>query len=164
MARSKATTPALGSWEDVNESLKTISEAENEIVTIEAEMNNEIAKIKAAAKVRVMEHENVIRVQELMIQQYASKHRGDMKEKTYKLAFGSVGYRMSTTLSLPKEIKPIIENLRQRGMLDCLSTEVKINKDVLRTYAEEDIIAVGGKLKKKDAFWYKTEKDTVQDK
>ncbi|MBO5072634.1 MAG: hypothetical protein J6C32_06680, partial [Eubacterium sp.] len=49
-----------------------------------------------------------------------------MKEKTYKLAFGSVGYRLSTRLILPKEIKPIIENLRKRGMMYCLSTEVKV--------------------------------------
>ncbi|MBP3487303.1 MAG: host-nuclease inhibitor Gam family protein [Roseburia sp.] len=164
MARKKIAASALGSWEDVNESLKVIGEAENEIAAIEAEMNNDIAKIKAAAKVKVKEHENVIKVQELMIQQYASAHREDMKEKTYKLAFGSVGYRLSTRLILPKEIKPIIENLRKRGMMDCLSTEVKVNKDVLNTYSEADIVAVGGKLKKKDTFWYKTAKDTVQDK
>lgn len=164
MARSKVTVPALASWEEVNESLKVIGEAENEIATIEAQMNNDITAIKAEAKEKVKENENVIRMQELMIQQYASAHQSDMKEKTYKLAFGQVGFRMSTILSLPKEIKPIIENLRQRGMMDCLSTEVKVNKEVLKTYSEKDIMAVGGTLKKKNTFWYKTEKDTVQDK
>ena len=49
MARKKIAASALGSWEDVNESLKVIGEAENEIAAIEAEMNNDIAKIKAAA-------------------------------------------------------------------------------------------------------------------
>ena len=44
-------------------------------------------------------------------------------------------------------------------MDDCIQVEEKVNKDVLRTYEEKEIIAVGASLKKEDTFWYETKKD-----
>lgn len=164
MARKKVTEQVLQSWDEVNEALKDIGKAQDEIAAIEAEMNSKIAEIKAEAKEKVKPYETDIKVKELMIQQYTSEHRDELKGKSFKLAFGTVGFRLSTKLVLPKDLKTIIKNLQLNGMMDCLNTKVTVNKEVLKTYAEKEILNVGASLKKEDTFWYETEKSTVQDK
>ncbi|MDD3415505.1 MAG: host-nuclease inhibitor Gam family protein [Lachnospiraceae bacterium] len=164
MARKKVTEQVLTSWDEVNESLKIIGDAQNEIATIESEMNAQIAEIKKAAKEKVKSHESIIKINEVLIQQFATEHKGDLKGKSRKFAFGTLGFRLSTKLILPKQIKTVIENLKSNGMMDCLNTTITVNKEVLKTYDEKEIINVGGSLKKEDTFWYETEKTTVQDK
>lgn len=164
MARRKVTEAALRSWDEVNEALKKIGDAQDEIAAIEAEMNSKITEIKAEAKEKIKPYESEIKMKELMIQQYTSEHRDDLKGKSFKLAFGTVGFRLSTKLVLPKDLKTVIKNLQMNGMMDCLNTKVTVNKDVLKTYAESEILNVGASLKKEDTFWYETEKETVQDK
>lgn len=95
MARKKVTEQVLRSWDEVNESLKVIGKAQDEIAAIEAEMNSKIAEIKAEAKEKVKPYETDIKVKELMIQQYTSEHRDELKGKSFKLAFGTVGIRLS---------------------------------------------------------------------
>lgn len=164
MARKKVTEAVIGSWDEVNEALKVIGDAQDEIAAIEAEMNSLITEIKAEAKEKIKPYESAIKMKELMIQQYTSEHREELKGKSYKLAFGTVGFRLSTKLILPKDLKTVIKNLQMNGMMDCLTTKVTVNKDILKTYAEKEILNVGASLKKEDTFWYETEKDTVQDK
>ncbi len=162
--RKRVTDQVLQSWDEVNESLKSIGRADNAIAAIEAEMNDRIAQIKAEAKDLIREQEEAKKLQEVMIQQYVSAHKGELKGKSYKLAFGKVGFRFSTKLVLPKEIGPVIENLKLNGMMDCLNHTVTVNKEVLKNYAEEQIIAVGGSLKKEDTFWYEVDRESVQEK
>lgn len=162
--RKRLADQILQSWDGVNESLKSIGRADNAIAAIEAEMNDKIAWIKAEAKSRIKEHEEFKKLQEMMIQQYVSAHKGELKGKSYKLAFGTVGFRFSTKLLLPKEIRPVIEALKENGMMDCLNQAVTVNKEVLKSYAEEQIVAVGGTLKKEDTFWYEVDRESVLDK
>ena len=44
-------------------------------------------------------------------------------------------------------------------MEDCIIVKETVNKDVLKTYDEKDIIKVGASLKKEDTFWYETRKE-----
>ncbi len=163
MARRKVEENALTSWDDVNEALKAIGQAQSAMESIDADMNARISELKHAAKEKVKPHEKLVKVKELQIQQFVSEHREDLKGKSYKLAFGTVGFRLSTKLVLPKDIQTIIKNLKTNGMMDCLNSKVTVNKETLKTYSEEDIIAVGASLKKEDTFWYETDKATVQD-
>lgn len=164
MARKKVTEQVLNSWDEVNEALRVIGQAQDEMAAIDAELNQQINELKAAAKEKAKPFETEIKVKELMIQQFVAEHRDDLKGKSYKLAFGTVGFRLSTKLVLPKDLKTIIKNLQSSGMMDCLNTKVTVNKEVLKTYAEKEILSVGASLKKEDTFWYETEKATVQDK
>ena len=66
--------------------------------------------------------------------------------------------------SLSDKVKNVAKDMQNSGMMDCLNTKVTVNKEVLKTYAEKEILSVGASLKKEDTFWYETEKATVQDK
>lgn len=111
MARKKVTEQVLKSWDEVNDSLKLIGEAQNAIDTIEAELNDQITDLKTAAKEKVKKHEDVIKINEALIQQYTTEHKDELKGKSKKLAFGTLGFRLSTKLILPKAIKTVIESL-----------------------------------------------------
>ena len=163
MARKKVTEQVLKSWDEVNDSLKLIGEAQNAINTIEAELNDQITDLKTAAKEKVKKHEDVIKINEALIQQYTTEHKDELKGKSKKLAFGTLGFRLSTKLILPKAIKTVVESLQRNGMMDCLTTKVTVNKEVLKTYDEAEILNVGASLESEDTFWYETDRHTVQD-
>ena len=64
MARKRVTEPQLGSWEEVDGCLKQIADAENEIKSIEADMNKRIAEIKKTAEEEAKQHKETIKQNE----------------------------------------------------------------------------------------------------
>ena len=90
MARKRITEQALGSWEEVNAALKKIGEAQLEIDLIETDMNASISAVKEEAKEKVKKHEEDIKLQELMIQQYVTEHKDELKGKSLKLALDAM--------------------------------------------------------------------------
>ncbi len=161
--RVRVTEQVLKSFDDVNNSLKIIAQNQNDIAKIEADMNDFIQIAKEEAKEKTKKHEEEIKLHELMIEQYTTEHKSELKGKSLKLAFGTIGFRLSTKLILPRSINAVIENLKANGMSDCLNIKTTVNKDVLKTYDEQEIIKIGGSLDKRDTFWYETDKDTVVD-
>lgn len=161
MARKRITEPMLKNWEEVDECLKQISDAENEVTKIEATMNQDIAKIKAAASEQSEMHKEAIKVNGSKIKEYVTAHRDELKGKSRALTFGTVGFRMSTKLLLPKTIKDVIQKLRERGMMDCVVVSENVDKDAIKKYPETKIQAVGGYLQQSDTFWYETNKNLL---
>lgn len=96
---------------------------------------------------------------EAIIKEYVTENKGDLKGKSRELTFGRVGFRFSTKVSIPKNVEKLIKLLRKNEMDDCIIVKETVNKDVLRTYDEKDIIKVGASLKKEDTFWYETRKE-----
>lgn len=78
--------------------------------------------------------------------------------------FGQVGFRLSTSISLPKakeKLDAIIRQLRARRMTDCIEVKEQVNRDALRQYGEERVNAVGAVWRQKDEFWYEPAQDKV---
>ena len=66
------------------------------------------------------------------------------------LTFGEVGFRLSTSISLPRakeKLDEIIRRLKARQMLDCIVTEEKVSKEALRKYGADTVEAVGAQWK-----------------
>lgn len=154
IGRKRMETPMLESWDAVDNALKTIAAANNELSVINGSMNMQIDALKEASDNMAKPYKEEIKKQELLIKEFVQANKLDMKGKSRKLTFGTVGFRMSTKLGLPKDIKKVIAALRKLGMNDCIATKESINKDVLKTYDEKEIIKVGGKLNKEDIFYY----------
>ncbi len=161
MARKRVTEPQLGSWEEVDGCLKQIADAENEIKSIEADMNKRIAEIKKTAEEEAKQHKETIKQNEGKIKEYTTAHRNELTGKSRSLTFGRVGFRISTRLLLPSAVNEVILKLREHGMLDCINVKETVDKDAVKNYSEEDIMKIGGYLQKNDTFWYETEKDAL---
>lgn len=161
MARKRVTEPQLGSWEQVDECLRMISDAENQLSMITAQMNAAIAEAKKSAEESASQYKELIKQNEGKIKEFATIRKEDLKGKSKQLTFGTVGFRQSTKLLLPADTAEVILKLRENGMADCINVKESINKDTVKSYPEEDILRIGGYLQRSDSFWYETDKDSL---
>lgn len=159
MARKRIIeAPALKSWEDVNDALRQIAEAQITLGDIESEMQKQIVGAKKAAEQQSKPYNDRVAKLEREIKDFVEDHREDMgKAKSKVLTFGEVGFRLSTSVSLPKakeKLEEIIRRLKARQMMDCIVVEEKVSKEALKKYGEDTVAAVGATYKQKDVFGY----------
>lgn len=161
MARKRMEEPALKSWEEADSTLKQIREAEIELSRIAADAERCMIDIRQQAEDRAQPYKDRIKQMELQLKEFTVTNKADLKGKTREMAFGRVGFRMSTRLVLQKALEPVITALRKNGMGDCVVIKESVNKEILKTYDENTILSVGGSLKKEDTFWYETKQEKV---
>lgn len=159
MARKRILeTPRLKSWDEVNDALRQMAEAQLEINEINNDLSKQITGMKKIAEDRCKPYQNVLKLLEHDVHAFAEEHRlelGDLRSK--KLTFGEVGFRRSVSVILPRakeELQEVIRRLKVRQMLDCIITKEDISKEVLRKYGEDTVNAVGAQWKTKDTFGY----------
>lgn len=162
--RKRMEEPMLKSWDQADEALKEIAEAEHELDMLHSAMNMQVDALKKQFDEAAKPYHEKVKKNELLVKEFASSSREQMDGKSKKLTFGTVGFRMSTKLGLPKDVAKVIKNLRKYGMEKCITTKESVNKDILKTYEEKDILKVGGKLQKEDTFFYELNKIETQAK
>ena len=163
MAKNTVTQFELGSWPEVDMSLKKVAECQLALDTIEAEMNMKINDAKAEAKKLADPLHLVIEDQKKLIQDYVEGHKAELDGKSKQLTFGRVGFRQATSVSIPKKkIPKIIENLKKFGMENCIKITEMVNKDVLATYEDKDIVKVGASVRTVDRFFCEPDKEKVR--
>ena len=93
-----------------------------------------------------------------VLQLYAENNRAEFRaSKTKVLTFGSVGFRLSTSISLPRakeKLEEIIRRLKARQMTDCIVVKEEVSKEALKKYGEDTVHAVGATWKQQDVFGY----------
>lgn len=150
--------PALKSWEDVDTALREIAVAQIALQDIESDMQRQIIGVKKIAEQESKAYIDRIAKNERDLKEFVEDHRDDLgKSKTKALNFGEVGYRQSTSISLPKakeKLEDIIRKLKARKMNDCIVVEEKISKDNLKKYGADTVNAVGATYKQSDTFGY----------
>lgn len=159
MARTRVIeAPRLKSWEDVNDALRQIAEAQIALGDIESEMQKQVLGAQKIAEAESKPYQDSIGKLEREIKDFVSDHREDMgKTKSKLLTFGEVGFRLSTSVSLPRakeKVEEIIRRLKARQMTDCIVVEEKVSKEALKKYGEDTVNAVGATWKQKDVFGY----------
>lgn len=164
MARKRMEELALKSWEEVDGTLKKIREAEIALTDISTAAEKMILDIKQQAEEDAQQYKDKIKQYELQVKEYTTIHRDEMlPAKSKEMAFGQVGFRMSTKVMLPKKLDRVIAKLKKLGMGDCIITNETVDRNILKTYDEKTILEVGGTLKKSDAFWYETKQEKIAD-
>lgn len=161
MARKRMENPEIKNWEEVDTTLRKIREAEIEIAKITADMEKCIMDVKQKAEEDVSPLQTEIKKLELQIKEFVTLNRNELDGKSKIMTFGSVGFRHSTKLSVPKAVDKVIKQLRKLGMGDCVNVKETVNKDILKTYDENTIMMVGCSLKKEDTFWYETKQEEI---
>lgn len=162
MARKRMEEPMLKNWDEADMALKRIVEAQIELEHITADMNKSIADVKEVAEQEAAPLRDIIKKYELQIKEFTQANKVDLKGKSKELAFGTVGFRLSSKVVLPKMLEPVIEALKRNRMLDCVITKETVSKDILKTYSPEAILLVGGSLKTEDTFWYDTKREELK--
>ena len=159
MARKRVIeAPSLKSWEDVNDTLRKIAEARIAIGDIESDMQKQVIGAQKVAEEQSKPYRDSIARMEHDLKAFVTEHRDELgKGKSRTLTFGEVGFRLSTSVSLPKakeKLEEILRRLKSRQMTDCIVVEEKISKEALKKYGEDTVNAVGATWKQKDIFGY----------
>lgn len=159
MPRKRVIEPtSIKTWEDANDALRQIAEAQLALMDIEGEMNRQILGAKKVAEEQGKAYKDRVGKLERELKDFVTDHRDDMgKTKTKALTFGEVGFRLSTSVQLPRskeKLEEIIRRLKARKMTDCIVVKEDISKDVLKKYGEDTVNAVGATWKQSDAFGY----------
>ena len=159
MARKRVIeAPALKTWEDVNDALRQIAEAQIALGDIESDMQKQIIGAQKVAEEQSKPIKDAQARLEREIKAFVTEHRDEMgKVKSKTLTFGEVSFRLSTSISLPRakeKLEKIIRNLKARQMTDCIVVKEEISKDALKKYGEDVVAAVGATWKQSDVFGY----------
>lgn len=159
MARKRVVeAPSLHSWEDVNDALRQIAEAQIALGEIQSDMQKQILGAQKVAEEQSKPLNDNVATLEREIKSFVTDHRDEMgKTKSMVLTFGEVGFRLSTSVSLPRakeKLEEIIRRLKSRQMTDCIVVEEKVSKEALKKYGEDTVNAVGATWKQSDVFGY----------
>lgn len=159
MARKRVVeAPSLHSWEDVNDALRQIAEAQIALGEIQSDMQKQILGAQKVAEEQSKPLNDNVAKLEREIKSFVTDHRDEMgKTKSMALTFGEVGFRLSTSVSLPRakeKLEEIIRRLKSRQMTDCIVVEEKVSKEALKKYGEDTVNAVGATWKQSDVFGY----------
>jgi phage host-nuclease inhibitor protein Gam len=159
MARKRVVeAPSLHSWEDVNDALRQIAEAQIALGEIQSDMQKQILGAQKVAEEQSKPINDNVAKLEREIKSFVTDHRDEMgKTKSVVLTFGEVGFRLSTSVSLPRakeKLEEIIRRLKSRQMTDCIVVEEKVSKEALKKYGEDTVNAVGATWKQSDVFGY----------
>ena len=159
MARKRVVeAPSLHSWEDVNDALRQIAEAQIALGEIQSDMQKQILGAQKVAEEQSKPLNDNVAKLEREIKSFVTDHRDEMgKTKSMVLTFGEVGFPLSTSVSLPRakeKLEEIIRRLKSRQMTDCIVVEEKVSKEALKKYGEDTVNAVGATWKQSDVFGY----------
>lgn len=159
MARKRVVeAPSLHSWEDVNDALRQIAEAQIALGEIQSDMQKQILGAQKVAEEQSKPLNDNVAKLEREIKSFVTDHRDEMgKTKSVVLTSGEVGFRLSTSVSLPRakeKLEEIIRRLKSRQMTDCIVVEEKVSKEALKKYGEDTVNAVGATWKQSDVFGY----------
>lgn len=159
MARKRVVeAPSLHSWEDVNDALRQIAEAQIALGEIQSDMQKQILGAQKVAEEQSKPLNDNVAKLEREIKSFVTDHRDELgKTKSVVLTFGEVGFRLSTSVSLPRakeKLEEIIRRLKSRQMTDCIVVEEKVSKEALKKYGEDTVNAVGATWKQSDVFGY----------
>lgn len=159
MARKRVVeAPSLHSWEDVNDALRQIAEAQIALGEIQSDMQKQILGAQKVGEEQSKPLNDNVAKLEREIKSFVTDHRDEMgKTKSMVLTFGEVGFRLSTSVSLPRakeKLEEIIRRLKSRQMTDCIVVEEKVSKEALKKYGEDTVNAVGATWKQSDVFGY----------
>lgn len=152
--KKKNKEPVYRSWEDVDNALKLIADLDHRVREAENIMNQRIDRIKEETLRDMAPLINQRKELENAIEEFTEYSKYDFKEsKTKKFTFGEVGFRKTTSI-VTRNVKAIIEALKQHKMNDCIDVKESINKQKLDDYDDKALEVIGAKRKSEDNFFY----------
>lgn len=166
--RKKLQMPkAIESWEQLDSVLETIGAKTRSLEKIEHTMQERIDKAKTDAAMAAQPLKDEVKELEAALMIFLEDRKNEFEtKKTRELNFGSVGYRKSTKVVLPRgesKMQELINKLKALGMQDCIvAKQEKVDKEALKAYSEEDIKEAGAWLDVQDKPWYEVKREEVK--
>ncbi len=140
--------------------LRRIAELNNIVKKIEADADEEINRIKEAAKKEAEGILDEIEALEHSLAIFSEYNKEELfkDKKTIELTFGLFGFRQSTSISIKKDT---LELLKQHGFKEAIKIKESVNKEIMRDWSDEKLKLVNAKRVVKDSFWVEVKENPV---
>lgn len=134
---------------------------------LQDELNKNIDKLKAKFE---RESEDLVARNESLgngLHAFAEHHKAEFfgKKRSLELTFGTLGYRVSSEVQPQPKLKwrDVLERLERGNYDQAVRVKKEVDKDVLRTFSEDELSEVGARLVDKDTFWYELKQEQLVD-
>ncbi|MFU8924927.1 host-nuclease inhibitor Gam family protein [Acinetobacter puyangensis] len=157
MARTALKEPQLKSWEAVNQTLANIAEIKRDVELEQAACNEQVDQLKADSKEKLKPLLERIKANELKLKEFCEARKSEFTQiKTKKLTHGSVGYRLSTTVSIPDPTFTC-QVLKEMQLDHCIRTKIEPDKEAIKQLSPEQIAEIGASVNTRNTFGYDIE-------
>lgn len=150
----------------VDNELKRLCEILVNIAEIEGQVSLACNAIKEQYAERIQELNNEANFIKQEIENFCNANKAAFVDKRSKeLVFGTIGYRVSKSVSLPRnkdKIESLCESIKKFGFKDCISYEEKPNKEALCELDDVALIKLGLKRVVKDNFRIEPKLESLQ--
>jgi phage host-nuclease inhibitor protein Gam len=115
--------------------IELIGLAQRERARIEVDMNEEMARVKAAAETNAAPHKAQIEALSAGLQTWCEAHRAELtyggKVKTHRFAAGEVAWRMCQPSVAIKKIEDVLKALHDLGLKHFIRKREEIDKEAM---------------------------------
>ncbi|GAB0173754.1 hypothetical protein NHP164001_17750 [Helicobacter trogontum] len=150
----------------VDNELKRLCEILVNIAEIEGQVSLACNAIKEQYAERIQELNNEANFIKQEIENFCNANKAAFVDKRSKeLVFGTIGYRVSKSVSLPRnkdKIESLCESIKKFGFKDCISYEEKPNKEALCELDDVALVKLGLKRVVKDNFRIEPKLESLQ--
>lgn len=150
----------------VDNELKRLCEILVNIAEIEGQVSLACNAIKEQYAERIQELNNEANFIKQEIENFCNANKAAFVDKRSKeLVFGTIGYRVSKSVSLPRnkdKIESLCESIKKFGFKDCISYEEKPNKEALCELDDIALVKLGLKRVVKDNFRIEPKLESLQ--
>lgn len=154
MARKKLAEPLLTSYLQVDANLARIAQLQRDIQLETDACNESVDQMKKASQDKIKPLNDELKKCELLIKEYCEHNRTDfVAVKTKTLTHGSVGYRLSTSVSIPDPLFTV-QACQRLGLTNCFRTTMTPDKENIKQLEPDVITEIGAIIKSGDKFGY----------
>jgi phage host-nuclease inhibitor protein Gam len=151
----------------MDKTLAIIAAHQREIDRIEAELNEGIDNLKAAAAQAARGHLAAVEEGTASLKAAALADRKELfgEARTLNLNHGEVGFRASTALCLANKNQTwdkLLDALVETGRLDAVRVTREVNKDILKTWTPSALAAYELRLKPTEKFFVRPDVEKLQ--
>lgn len=161
MARTQVKTPQdINTIEEAENALAEIGELLNKIENIDAKGDAKIGQIKAKMAADGKPHRDRIKEIQDGLSMFSKLNKQELfrDKKTVETAFGSFGFRKSTSIRTKKTTLELLAKLFSgKG----IRTKEQIDKEALAEWSDEDLAAVDAAKVSKETFGYVVNREEV---
>lgn len=148
------------SLDDANQALAEIGRLTMQLEAIDGKAAEKIGKIKEDAAAKGAEARDRIKDLENALTIYSEYNKGELfkDRKSIPLSYGSIGYRLSTKVSVKKTTLELLQKLfNGKGT----RTKEEVDKEQLKDWEDTDLAQVDAAKVTKDTFYYEVNRDEI---
>lgn len=151
---------------DIDSDLKRLCELEVAMANIDGEITLQINAIKEQYKMQIEALQNEANFIRQEIENYCESNKHEFANKRSKeLVFGTIGYRVSKSVSLPRnkdKMQSLLASIKKFGLQECIVYEEKPNKEALVELDDTSLVKLGLKRIVKDNFRIEPKIESLQ--